>query len=65
MRRIPKPNRSTPVLAADGQTISDGWDDFFRYLDSLNSPPVSAISPTNGQVLVYDSTTGLYTPGSN
>lgn len=27
--------------------------------------PVSVTSPTNGQVLIYNSTTGLYTPGAN
>ena len=26
---------------------------------------VSAVSPTNGQVLIYNSTTKLYTPGTN
>lgn len=65
MKVVPKPNRSTPMLQADGKTVSDGWDDFFRYLGALNSPAVSAVSPTNGQVLIYNSTTGLYTPGTN
>lgn len=34
---------------------------------SANMPtqPVSATSPTNGQVLIYNATTGLYTPGAN
>lgn len=27
--------------------------------------PVSTTDPTNGQVLVYNSTTGQYTPGAN
>lgn len=27
--------------------------------------PVSVTSPTNGQVLIFNSTTGLYTPGAN
>lgn len=42
---------------------------FSELIQSLsnNSPTerVSAVSPTNGQVLIYNSTTKLYTPGTN
>ena len=65
MKVVPKPNRSTPLLQADGKSISDGWDDFFRYLGALNSPAVSAVSPTNGQVLMWSSASQLYIPGAN
>ena len=65
MRMVPKPDRSTPFLAADGKHVSDAWDDWFTYLSALNSPAVSRTAPTNGQVLIYDSTTQLYTPGTN
>lgn len=41
-----------------GELIQSMWN---------NTPthPVSVVSPTNGQVLTYNSTTGLYTPGAN
>ena len=29
------------------------------------SKPVSVTEPTNNQVLIYNATTGLYTPGAN
>lgn len=65
MRIVPKPSRSTPLLNDDGKTISDAWDQYFSYLSSLNLPAVSKAAPTNGQVLIFNSTTGLYEPGAN
>lgn len=65
MKVVPKPDKSTPLLEADGRTISQGWDEYLAYLGALNSPAVSKTAPTNGQVLIYNSTTGLYTPGAN
>lgn len=70
MRLVPKPDRSTPVLQADGKTISDAWDDFFAYLmrrGVLDAPDVdNATTPiTNGQVLVYDSASKKLKPGAN
>lgn len=65
MRVVPKPDRSTPLLAPDGVHISDAWDDYFSYLSLLNLPAFSKTAPTNGQVPIYNSTTQLYTPGSN
>lgn len=70
MRVVPKPDRSTPVLQADGKTISDAWDDFFSYLmrrGVLDAPDVdNTTTPiTNGQVLVYDSTAKKLKPGAN
>jgi hypothetical protein len=65
MKVVPKPDRSTPLLAPDGQHINNAWDEFFAYLSSLNLPAVSRTAPTNGQVLIYNSTTQLYTPGAN
>jgi hypothetical protein len=42
---------------------------FFELIQGLSrnglTQPVSAVSPTNGQVLVFNATTGLYTPGAN
>lgn len=65
MKLVPKPDKSVPLLAPDGKHISDAWDDYFGYLSALNLPAVSKTAPTNGQVLIYNSTTQLYTPGAN
>jgi hypothetical protein len=65
MRVVPKPDRSTPLLNDDGKTISDAWDQYFAYVSSLNLPAFAKTAPTNGQVLIFNSTTGLYTPGAN
>lgn len=65
MRIVPKPDRSVPFLADDGRSISQAWDEYFFYLSSLNIPAFSKTAPTNGQVAIYNSTTGLYTPGAN
>lgn len=65
MRAVPKPDRSTPLLNADGHSISDEWDQYFAYISSLNLPAFAKTAPTNGQVPIYNSTTMLYTPGAN
>lgn len=65
MRIVPRPDKSVPVLEADGRTMSQAWFDFFSYLSALNLPAFSQTAPTNSQVPIYNSTTGVYTPGAN
>jgi hypothetical protein len=69
MRRFPRPDKSTPLLEPDGKTVSQAWFDFFGYLDSRGLGNLldvnSATAPTNGQVLIYNSTTKLWVPGAN
>lgn len=65
MRLVPKPDKSTPMLEADGRTVSQQWDEWFSYIASLNLPAFSRAAPANGQVPIYNSTTQLYTPGAN
>lgn len=42
---------------------------FAKYMRSIDArilrEPVSTTAPTNGQVMVYSTTTGLWTPGAN
>lgn len=64
-RRVPLPNKGTPFFEADGKTISQAWFEYFSFIDALNLQAISKTAPTNGQVLIYNSTTGLYTPGTN
>lgn len=65
MRVVPKPDKSTPLLEADGRTVSQAWYDWFQYIEDRNIPAFSKTAPTNGQVPIYNSTTQLYTPGAN
>jgi len=69
MRRVPRPDKSTPLLEDDGRSINQAWFDFFGYLEArgvLDAPDVDNSTPiTNGQVLVYDSTAKKLKPGAN
>jgi hypothetical protein len=69
MRKVPRPDKSTPVLEADGKTMSQAWFDFLGYLEArgvLDAPDVDNSTPiTNTQVLVYDSTAKKLKPGAN
>lgn len=66
MRRFPLPDKSTPLLEQDGKTVSQAWFDFFKFIDQrgiFNQIDVnSATAPTNGQTLVYNSTSKLWVP---
>ena len=61
-RALPVP--SVPVIGPDGK-MTQPWYEFFanQRLAGLND--VSTTAPTNGQVLVWNSTTRLWTPGAN
>jgi hypothetical protein len=69
MRAVPKPDKSTPLVADDGRTVSQAWDEFFAYLARrgvLDAPDVDNSTPiTNAQVLVYDGTAKKLKPGAN
>ena len=64
--RMPPPD----VVLVDiktGRLTSDGFD-LFKVLETLrvaDMADVSTTAPTNTQVLIWNSTTGLYTPGAN
>lgn len=50
-----------------GRFTADYYD-FFKGLEKLrffDLADVSTTAPTNGQVAIYNSTTGLWTPGTN
>jgi hypothetical protein len=70
MRRVPRPDKSTPVLEQDGKSMSQAWFDYLSYLDArgvLDAPDVDNVTTpiTNGQVLVYSSTSKKLKPGAN
>lgn len=74
-RRFPIPNKSTPLLEADGKTVSQGWYDFFSYTDSQvqvlltrglsGLPDVQLTSLANNQVLIWKSADSKWENGAN
>lgn len=66
MAAKPFPDRSTPLLADDGKTLNPVWYDYHQSRQRFTQfPDVSTVAPTNGQVLIYNSTTKLWVPGTN
>jgi len=69
VQRIPKPDKSTPLLEPDGKTISQAWFDYIGYLDRkgvLDMPDVDNSTPiTNTQVLIFNIAAGKFKPGAN
>ncbi|CAL8974427.1 hypothetical protein RHODGE_RHODGE_03324 [Rhodoplanes serenus] len=67
MARRPIPDPSVRFVRPDG-TIDPAWYEYLKDRDRLllgDLRNVAAAAPTNGQVLIWNATTGLWTPGSN
>lgn len=63
----PIPGPSVPMIDKDGR-ITQAWYEYLKSRELIgiaNLSDVSATAPTNGQVLIYNSTTLKYTPGAN
>lgn len=73
--RAPRPDKSTPVLEADGKSINQAWFDYFGYLDSQvqlllgrglsGLPDVQLTSLANNQVLIWKSADSKWENGAN
>lgn len=63
MARRPIPEHA-PMVDANGNVTLD-WLLYFQSLKLANLTDVSTTAPTNGQVLIYDSTSKLWVPGAN
>ena len=62
----PLPNLDVPVIDLKSGLMTQSWYEYFQSRKGLaNLPDVSITAPTNGQVLIYNSTTKLWTPGAN
>jgi hypothetical protein len=62
----PLPNLDVPVIDLKSGLMTQSWYEYFQSSKGLaNLPDVSTTAPTNGQVLIYNSTTKLWTPGAN
>lgn len=63
---IPFPGKDVPVIDPKTGIMSQIWYDYYQSHQKLAQlPDVSTTAPTNGQVLIYNSTTKLWTPGTN
>lgn len=69
MRRVPLPNKSTPLLEDDGRTVAQAWYEFFKFIEQRGLSGLldvdTSTAPTNGQVLVWNSTSSTWKPGTN
>jgi hypothetical protein len=62
----PLPGLDVPVIDPSTGYMTQAWYEYFQSHQRLvQLPDVSKSAPTNGQVLVYNSTTKLWTPGAN
>jgi hypothetical protein len=59
------PDRDAPMTDAEGR-ITPAWLEYLKDLDARAlREKVAVTSPTNGQVMKYVSSTGLWTPGTD
>jgi hypothetical protein len=62
----PLPNLDVPVIDLKTGFMTQAWYEYFQSSEGAGElPDVSTTAPTNGQVLIYNSTTKLWTPGAN
>lgn len=64
----PFPGLDVPICMVNGQPVymTQAWFEYLQQHQKLAQlPDVSTVAPTNGQVLIYNSTTKLWTPGTN
>lgn len=67
-RLRPLPNPQVPVVDPQTGLMTDDWFRYFFSRDRVGISDLSDVSPTapaNNQVLIYNSSTGKYTPGAN
>jgi hypothetical protein len=63
---VPIPNIDVPVVDPQSGLMTQAWYVFMQAHQRLaQMPDVSTVAPTNGQVLIYNATTRLWTPGAN
>jgi hypothetical protein len=62
----PLPNIDTPVVDPQTGLMTQAWFVYFQSHQRLTQlPDVSPVAPTNGQVLIFNSTSKLWVPGAN
>jgi len=66
--RKPIPDLSVPLVDPKTGRMTKDWYDYFKINDALGLAGLSNVSttePSNNQVLIYNTTTRKWTPGSN
>jgi hypothetical protein len=59
----PFPGKDVPVIDPATGTMNQIWYDYFQQHQKLvQLPDVTTVAPTNNQVLVFKTATGLWTP---
>lgn len=59
----PFPGRDVPIIDAQTGQMSQIWYTYLQGHQKLTQlPDVSTTAPTNGQTLVFNSTSGLWVP---
>jgi hypothetical protein len=62
----PFPGVDVPVVNPQTGLMNQTWYEYFSQHHKLSQlPDVSTTAPTNNQVLIWNSTTLLWTPGTN
>jgi hypothetical protein len=64
---IPLPGLDVPVIDVQTGLMTQAWYTYFQTHQKLTqlSDVSTSVVPLNGQVLIYNSTTKLWTPGAN
>ena len=62
----PFPGVDVPLVNLKTGLMMQTWIDYFQGIQKMGQmPDISTVAPTNGQVLIYNSTTKLWTLGAN
>lgn len=62
----PLPGLDVPIVDPKTGQMTQTWYEYFTSHHKLAQlPDVSTTAPLNNQVLIYNSTTKLWTPGTN
>jgi hypothetical protein len=63
---LPFPGLDVPVVDPQTGQMTQSWYSYFQSHHRLAQlPDVSTVAPTNGQVLVWNASTKLWTPAAN
>lgn len=57
--------QDTRLVDDQGRATADFYDLLRNVMENLPTMPVAETAPTANQVLVFNATTGKYTPGAN
>jgi hypothetical protein len=71
VQRVPRPDKSTPLMESDGKTMNQAWFDYLSYVDRQllvgisGQPDVKITSLLNGQVLIWNAADAKWENGAN